>query len=128
MAAGKQQAAAAEAQATESEQQATQEVINGREDALNAMRQLNKDLSSITVAGYASGLSPTGSVQAAKDQAGQIGEANINTARNNSQYASAQRRQQAQQYRNEAQGARTQGLLGAVQGGLSLFSRRQARG
>lgn len=127
-AASRQQAAAAEQQAKQEDLQATQETINGREDALNAMRRLNQDLASITVAGYASGLDSSGSVQSAKDQALEIGEANMNMARTNAAMASAARRQQAQQYRNDAKGYKTAGIMGGIQGGLSLFARRNARG
>lgn len=128
IAAGRQQAAAAESQAQAEEMSATQETINGRNDALTALRRLNSDLSSITVAGYASGLDSSGSVQSAKDQAALIGNENMNMSRDNAAYAAAQRRQQAQQFRNEGRAAKTQGIMGAVSGGLNLFARRNARG
>ena len=128
IASGRQQQAAFNAQAADEESKAVQETLSGRQEALTAMRKLNQDLANITVAGYASGLSPTGSIEAAQNEASRIGEANINMARNNAAYASAARRGQAQQLRNEGRGARQQGIFGAVSGGLSLFSRRQARG
>lgn len=128
IASGRQQQHAAEMAASDEEMKATQETLTGRQDALTAMRRLNADLSSITVAGYASGLDPSGSVQAAKDQASEVGEANMNMARDNAAFASASRRQQAQQYRNEGRGAYAQGIMGAVSGGLGLFARRTARG
>lgn len=128
MASGNQQAAALNMQAKDEEQRAVQETLSGRQEALTAMRKLNQDLSNIVVAGYGSGLAPTGSIEAAQDEALRVGEANVSMARNNAAYASAARRGQAQQLRNEARGARTQGIYGAISGGLSLFSRRAARG
>lgn len=128
IASGKQQEAALKSQAFDEETKAVQETINGRQEALTAMRKLNTDLSNVVVAGYGSGLEATGSIEAAQNEAARVGEANINMARNNASYASAARRGQAQQLRNEGRGARAQGLFGAIQGGLSLFSRRTARG
>lgn len=128
MAAGRNQQAALNAQAADEETKAVQETINGRQDALSAMRKLNEDLAFVTVAGYGSGLAPTGSIEAAQQEAIATGEANINMARNNAAYASASRRQSASQLRQEGKAARSQGIYGAIQGGLSLFSRRTARG
>lgn len=128
MASGSAQKSALDLQAKDEETKAVQETINGRQDALTAMRKLNTDLANIVVAGYGSGLTPEGSVGAAQDQALATGEANINMARNNAAYASAARRGQAQQLRNEGRAAKSQGIYGAIQGGLSLFSRRTARG
>lgn len=125
---GNQQASALKAQARDEETKAVQETINGRQEALSAMRKLNADLASVVVAGYGSGLEPTGSIEAAQNQANETGEANMNMARNNAAYASAMRRQQAAQLKQDARAARTQGIFGAIQGGLSLFSRRTARG
>lgn len=126
--AGKAKATALNQQAFDEDTKAVQETITGRQDALAAMQKLNQDMAKITVAGFASGLSGDGSIQAAQDEAKRVGEANINTARNNAAYSSAARRGQAKQLRVEARGASTEGLFGAIQGGLSLFSRRTARG
>ena len=126
--AGNQQSSALKAQAAQEETKAVQETINGRQEALQAMRKLNADLASVVVAGYSSGLEPTGSIEAAQNEALAIGEANMNMARNNAAYAAAARRQQAQQFKNEARAAKTGGIFGALQGGLSLFSRASARG
>ena len=128
MASGRAQQAALNAQASDEEGKAVQETLEGRQQALTAMRQLNKDLANVVVAGYGSGLEPTGSIDAAQNEALRVGEANVNMARQNANYASAARRGQAQQLRNEGRGARQQGIYGAVSGGLSLFSRRLARG
>lgn len=128
IAAGRNQASALEASASQEETKAVQEEINGRQEALTAMRKLNKDLGNILVAGYGSGLSPTGSIEAAQNEALQTGEANISMARTNARFASAARRGQAQQLRNEAAGAKSQGLFSAISGGLSLWSRRDQRG
>lgn len=128
LASGAQQSSALKQQAFDEETRAVQETITGREDAVNAMRKLNDDLAKITVAGYSSGLQSDGSVAAAQQEAIKVGEANVNTARNNAAYLSAARRGQARELRREASGAMVQGIAGAIQGGLSLFSRRTARG
>lgn len=128
MASGRQQQAAFNAQAADEESKAVQETLEGRQQALTAMRKLNQDLANVVVAGYGSGLEPTGSIEAAQNEAIRTGEANINMARDNAAYASAARRGQAAQLRNEGRAARQQGIFGAVSGGLSLFARRNARG
>lgn len=128
MRSGQAQQSALNAQAGDEEMKAVQETLEGRQQALTAMRNLNKDLANIVVAGYGSGLEPTGSIEAAQNEASRVGDANINMARENANYASAARRGQAQQLRNEGRSARQQGIYGAVSGGLSLFSRRFARG
>lgn len=128
LASGAQKKSALDQQAMDEDTKAVQETITGRQDALQAMQKLNADLAKITVAGFASGLSGDGSIAAAQDQASKIGEANINTARNNAAYMAASRRGQARQLRVEGNAARTEGIFGAIQGGLSLFSRRTARG
>lgn len=125
---GRAQQSALNAQAGDEETKAVQETLEGRQQALTAMRQLNKDLANVVVAGYGSGLEPTGSIEAAQNEALRVGEANINMARDNAAYASAARRGQAQQLRNEGRAARQQGIYGAISGGLSLFSRKLARG
>lgn len=129
IASGKQQQQALNLQAADEETKAVQETINGRQDALSAMRKLNQDLSQITVAGYASGLDgSSGSIKAARNDAIQAGESNVNMARLNANYASAARRGQATQLRREGAAKRQAGVMGAVTGGLSLFSRVTARG
>lgn len=128
LASGRQQQSAFNAQAKDEEQKAVQETLSGRQEALTAMRKLNMDLANVVVAGYGSGLTPEGSIEAAQNEASRVGDANINMARDNASYASAARRGQAQQLRNEGRAAKSQGIFGAVSGGLSLFSRRAARG
>ena len=128
LASGAQKKSALDQSAVDEETKAVQETITGRQDALAAMQKLNQDLSKVTVAGFASGLAGDGSIKAAQDEATRIGEANINTARNNAAYMAASRRGQARQLRIEGKAARTEGIFGAIQGGLSLFSRRTARG
>lgn len=128
IASGKQQKSALFAQAEQEDMKAVQETLEGRQNALTAMRQLNKDLANITVAGYGSGLTAEGSIEAAQNEAIATGEANINMARDNASYAAAARRGQATQLRNEGRAAGSQGIFGAISGGLSLFSRRTARG
>jgi len=128
IASGNKQKQALNAQAQGEDTKAVQETINGRQDALMAMRKLNQDLSKITVAGFASGLQGDGSVAAAQNEALRVGEANINMSRDNAAFASASRRAQAKQLRVEGQGAGSGGLWGAVSGGLSMLSRSSARG
>lgn len=128
LASGRNQASALNAQAGQEDIKAVQEEINGRQEALTAMRKLNADLGNVLVAGYASGLAPSGSVEAAQNEALQTGEANITMARNNARFAAAARRGQAAQLRTEARGAKSQGLFSAISGGLSLWSRRDQRG
>jgi len=125
---GQQQKAALNAQARDEDMNAVQETINGRQEALMAMRKLNADLGSVLVAGYGSGLTPEGSIEAAQNEALKTGEANISMARTNAAYASAKRRQQSAQLRAEGKAAAMGGIFGAIQGGLSMFSRTTARG
>lgn len=125
---GAQEASALESQAVDEETRAVQETINGKQDALNALRDLNRDQAKIAVAGYASGIGGEGSVEAAQNEAQKVGEQNISLARENARFQSSARRDQAKQLRYSASGARTGGILGAVRGGTSLFSRRTARG
>jgi hypothetical protein len=92
------------------------------------MKKLNDDMAAITVAGYGSGLAGSGSVESAQREALEVGEMNMTMARENSRFAAAARRGQARQLRAEGRGAAQQGIFGAVQGGLSMFSRNMARG
>lgn len=126
--AGKQQAAALESQAQQENLKAVQDDVAGRQDATRAMRAMNKDLGDILVAGYGSGLEASGSIEAAMNEAQEVGEANMNTIRDNSKVQAAARRGQAAQYRLDAKGARSAGMFGALQGALSLGERRVARG
>lgn len=128
IAAGAQQKAAMDQQAMDEETRAVQETINGRTQALEAMKKLNDDMAAITVAGYASGLQSSGSIEQAQTEAQRIGETNMNMARDNSKFQAAARRSQAKQNRIEGRGAMTGGIFGAIKGGLSLFSRDMARG
>jgi hypothetical protein len=125
---GAQAKSAAYQQAVDEETRATQETIQGRQDALQAMRALNSDMAQIAVAGYASGIGGEGSVAAAQDEARKVGDQNINMARDNAGFQSAARRGQARQLRTQGRGEFTSGIFGAVKGGLSLLQRREARG
>lgn len=126
--AGNQKGAALDQQAVDEDTRAVQETLEGRQEALTSLRKLNDDMAKIAVAGYASGLESSGSVQSAQLEARDVGEANINMARENSRFQSAARRSQAKQYRIEAKGERKAGIMGALEGGFSLFSRGAARG
>lgn len=116
------------AQAEDEKLRANQETLNGRQVALDAMKQLNDNLAAITVAGYASGLQSSGSIETAQREAIDVGEANMTMARENSRFAAAARRGQARQLVREGAAAREEGIFGAVRGGLSLFQRHWARG
>jgi len=125
---GVQKKNALEQQAVDEETRATQETIQGRQDALDALRALNRDAAAIAVAGYASGIGAEGSVAAAQDEARKVGDQNMTMARDNAAFQSAARRGQAEQLRQQGQGELTGGIFGAIKGGLSLFQRREARG
>lgn len=126
--AGQQQSAALKQQAMDEDLRASQEELNGREDALKAMEKLNQDMARISVAGFASGLTSGGSVDAAQQEAERIADANLSVSRSNAQINAAARRGQARQLRYEADGAALGGILGFVSDAGSLFSRRAARG
>jgi hypothetical protein len=128
IAAGSQQKAALDQQAMDEDMRASQETLNGRQAAVEAMQKLNENMGSILVAGYSSGLQSSGSVEVAQEEAKRIGEQNISTARETGRMQSAARRSQARQLRIEGKGAMTSGIFGAIEGGLSLFSRKMARG
>jgi len=128
IAAGAQQKAALDQQAVDEDTRAAQETLNGRQAAVEAMRKLNDNMGSILVAGYSSGLQSSGSVTTAQDEARKIGEANVDTARETGRIQAAARRSQARQLRIEGKGAMTSGIFGAIEGGLSLFSRKTQRG
>lgn len=128
IASGNAQGAALEAQARDENFRAVQETVNGRQEALQAMKKLNQDLANVSVAGYASGLAPQGSIEAAQNAAIEAGEFNITMSRTNAQMAAASRRQNSYQLRQEARAARRAGMFGAIQGGLSAFGRQTARG
>lgn len=128
VAAGAQQKAALDAQAMDEDMRASQETLNGRQAAVEAMRKLNDNMGQILVAGYASGLQSSGSVTTAQDEAREIGETNVSTARETGRMQSAARRSQARQLRIEGRAAQQAGIFGAIEGGLSLFSRKTARG
>jgi len=126
---GAQQKSALDQQAADEETRATQETIQGRQDALQAMRALNNDMAQIAVAGYASGIGGgEGSVLAAQNEARKVGEQNINMSRQSAAMQSAARRSQAGQLRKEGRGALAGGIFGGIKGVSSLFQRVGARG
>lgn len=128
-ASGQQQAAALESQAVQEETLAVQEELQGRQAALDALRNLNRQQAQIATAGFASGIGGgEGSVAAAQREAERAATEDIELSRTGAQLRSAARRGQAQQSRASASGARLGGLFQAVQGGISLLQRREARG
>jgi len=125
---GFQESSAFKQQAIDEETRAVQETITGRQDALDALRNMNQDQARIAVAGYDSGSGAAGSVAAAQEEARKIGEQNISVAREGATIRSEARRSQAGQFRRSASGAVLGGISGAIKGGLSLFNRREVRG
>lgn len=125
---GMQQQSALNQQAVDEETRATQETINGRQDALKSLKALNDDMAAIAVAGYASGVGGEGSVMAAQNEARKVGDQNMNMARNNAAIQSAARRGNAGQLRKSGRSSFTNGLFGAIRGGLNQYSRIVARG
>jgi hypothetical protein len=126
--AGASQKRALDQQAVDEETRAVQETINGKQDALEAMRRMNKDMAAIAVAGYASGIGSEGSVAAAQAEAQKIGEQNMAMARENSRFSSAARRGQARELRAEGKAALAGGIIKGIGGAVNLFDRRDERG
>jgi len=125
---GAQKQAALEAQAADEDIKASQELLNGREQAVKAMKQLNAEMAQSAVASFASGLAPSGSVLEAQNQALEIGQRNVDTARDNAAVASMGRRSQARQLRAEGSAAMTGGIFSALSGGLQSIARDWNRG
>lgn len=125
---GAAQGAVLDQQAVDEETRAVQSELEGRQDALDALRNLNADMSKILVAGYASGIGSEGSIEAAQREAERVGDQNMNLARDNARFQSQARRGQAREFRAEGRAARLGGVFNALQGGFSLFDRRKARG
>lgn len=128
IAAGNQQAAAMEAEAAQDEIKATQDELTGRQEAINAIRRMNEEMGSGVVAGYASGLQGSGSTVVALEEAQRAAERNADLTRSNAQLSAAARRASAVQRREDAKGARSAGIFGAITGGLQSASRSFQRG
>lgn len=128
IAAGNQQAAAMEAQADQDDIQATQDELAGRQEAVNAIRRMNEEMGAGVVAGYASGLQGSGSTQVALDEAQRSAERNADLTRSNAQMSAAARRASGVQRREDAKGARSSGIFGAIAGGMQSVSRTLQRG
>lgn len=111
---GLQAGAVAESQAAFEEFSARQELLRGREEALRSVEQLNKDLAASVVAGFASGLQPSGSVHAAQVAAIKDGNYQINLERDNAEIAAGGRRLSARQLRAEASAKRFSGVVGGA--------------
>lgn len=125
---GAQQQQALESQAADEDIKASQELLNGREEAVKAMKQLNAEMAQSAVASYASGLAPSGSVINAQEAALAIGDRNVATSRENGKIASLGRRAQASQLRTEGRSAMTGGIFSAIGGGLQSIARDWNRG
>lgn len=128
IAAGNARASALESQAEVEDFRAKQELIKGREEVVKSLELLNDDLAAMTVAGYAAGLQPSGSVEAAKNDAIEAGEFSVATARDNADVASGMRRTSARNLRQDAKSARSGGIWGALTAGLTYGARTLRRG
>lgn len=128
LASGSGQAAALNAGADQEMIKASQDELEGRQNAVNAFRQMNEEMSAGLVGSAASGLSSSGSTIVAMEEAQKIGERNASAARDIGSANAAARRQSAFQMRQEAKGAKLGGVLGAVGGALQYGLRNNSRG
>lgn len=126
--AGNAQAAALESQALWDDFRAKQEVIDGRFEAAKELRNLNDTVAQQIVSGYASGLQGSGSVEQSQRDAIELGQLNVDLARDNSAIRAGARRGQAEQSRAEASAARSGGVFGALKHGFNFFTRKYGRG
>lgn len=125
---GMQKQAALEAQAADEDIKASQELLNGRQEAVKAMKVLNAEMAQSVVASYASGLAPSGSVINAQEAALEIGDRNVSSARETGAMVAAGRRSQSAQLRAEGRAAMTGGIFSAISGGLQSIGRDWNRG
>lgn len=117
----------AEQQAQLAEQQAEQEKLQGRLDSLRILQELNDNLAAQTVAAFASGLAPTGSIATGKIQA--ISEAEFETGitRSDAEMRAAARQTQASIARSQGTSSLVGSLAGAAQTGAIGISRAARR-
>lgn len=108
--------------------EAKQELIKGKQDAVRARRALNENVGSIITRGAASGLTSSGSVDAAVKDANDNAQFDIGTIENNATISSGFRTQQANEFRSQADSTRGGGIFAALSHGLNFFSRSTARG
>lgn len=93
---------------------AQQEVLRGREESLRILQELNQNLAAQTVGAFASGLAPTGSVEAGKKQAIQSAQFETGIARDEAEMRAGARRQQAAVQKRRGQAALVGGLFDAA--------------
>ena len=108
--------------------EAEQELLKGKAEALDARRRLNANAGSIITRGAASGLTSSGSVGAAVDDATDAAQFDIGNAEDNAAISSGVKKSQAQQYRAQAGTTQTSGIFGALSHGFNFLGRREARG
>lgn len=108
------QSASLETKANYEDFNSRQQLLQGQQDAIQQIEQLNSDLSSMTVAGFASGLRPGGSVATVKKAAIDDVEYNIKTTRSNAKIKSKITQGNADSLRQDATSARTGSLFEAA--------------
>lgn len=126
--AGAQQQEALNTQAKDEDIKASQELLNGREEAVKAMKQLNAEVAASVVASYGSGLAASGSVTEAQRASLVVGDRNVSNARENASMVASGRRSQAAQLRAEGRAKMTGGIFSAITGGLQSVARDWNRG
>lgn len=125
---GKIEASGLRADAANMEGEASQDELAGQQEVVMALSRMNKDLASITVAGAASGIGSSGSLIASQNEALEIGERNIATAKSNTRLKSGAKRANARQLSADADIAKKGGLMDAGFGFLRNFQRVARRG
>jgi len=127
MQAGQQQQAALNQQAMMSDLQARQELLKGQKDHVDALTELNDALAHNTVAGFARGLTGSGSVGQASLDAIKKAEFEIDIDRGSAEIRAGAKRMQGDQFRLEGRAKKTAGQTQALstvaQHGLRVLER-----
>lgn len=106
---------------------AQQEILRGREDSIRLLQELNRNLAAQTVAAFASGLAPTGSVEAGKQQAIEQAKFETGITRDEAEIRAGARSQQAGVLRQQGLPALTGGIAsgaGTIAQGVTRTVRR----
>lgn len=110
------QASSLEESAMWSDFSARQEILKGKQEAVEQKRQLNKVIASNITAGYASGLTGSGSVGQASIDAMEEADYQLGIGREDALMRAGTRRMQGRQQRSQASTTRTSGLWSLVDG------------
>ena len=116
-----------EDQATMESFNAQQELVRGREDSLRILQELNDNLAAQMVAAFASGVAPTGSAAAGKEQAIEQAKFETGLARDEAEIRAAARRSEADILQKRGQSALISGAtsgLGSIGVGVARSTRR----